>query len=323
MRPNLPTCHRSDDSAKDGERAKHAALLRQYENDLASHAAHRTVETYLSSVRELLSWLGDHGIPLTEARTTDLEAYRAALFTFRQKNGKPYAIPTQHGHLSAAKSFFRFLFRHRHLLHDPAAAIEMPRRDKRLPRVLLTAAEVKRIIEGIRGTTPVDLRDRAFLETLYATGLRVTELTKLSPYDIDLADGVVRVNLGKGRKDRRVPLTEPAAEALQAYLDRGRPALVAQSDVGYLFPAVRGGYFQRALVNIMLRARARRARIRKHVTCHTFRHSIATHLLRGGADIRHIQTLLGHACLSSTQIYTQVEISDLKRVVTRAHPRGK
>ena len=317
---NPPTCHESHGGSTTA--SKRTELLRAYENDLASVSVPHTVISYLLYTRQLLSWLDARGIGLGEVRRSDLEAYRTALSAIRQKNGRPYSVAAQEGKLVAAKRFFRFLARHGYAMHDPAASLELPRRDHRLPRVLLTPAEVNRIIGGIRESSPTGLRDRAFLETLYATGLRVGELARLTPADVDGGDRTLRVVRGKGRKDRYVPLTQPAAAAIDAYVESGRPALSARGS-RFLFVADKGGYFHCALVNMMIRRRARAARIKKHVTCHTFRHSVATHLLRGGADIRHIQAILGHAYLSSTQIYTHVDLSDLKRAVSRAHPRGK
>jgi integrase/recombinase XerD len=269
------------------------------------------------AVRAFVAWLEAHGIALAEVRTADLEAYQASLQEVRLGDGRPYAVSTQCSYMIGVKNFFRFLFRHGYLLHDPAAAVTLPRRDKRLPRVLLSPGEVSRILDSIDGRDPLSLRDKALVETLYATGLRVSELTKLTPYDVDTEQRVVRVVLGKGRKDRHVPLTAAAVSALEDYLVNGR------GKARYLFVGDKGGFLHRALVNRILRRHARRAGIKKHVTCHTFRHSLATHLLRGGADIRHIQVLLGHSCLSTTQIYTQVEVSDLRKVVARAHPRGR
>lgn len=303
--------------------AKTAQLLARYEDDLGSYASPRTVEAFLAMVHAFLSWLDAHGVALSDVRSADLEAWRSVLQARRQKGGKPYAVSTQCGYLVALKSFFRFLARHGYLLHDPAGSLELPRREKRLPRVLYSPAEVRRIIEAASGETPRELRDRALVETLYATGLRVGELTKLTPYDVDTEERVCRVVMGKGRKDRRVPLTAPAAEAIERYLDFGRGQLLGASCAPYLFLGDKGGYLHRAVVGRILRGLAKRAGVKKPVACHGFRHSVATHLLKGGADIRHIQALLGHACLSTTQIYTQVEVSDLRRVLTRAHPRGR
>ena len=176
---------------------------------------------------------------------------------------------------------------------------------------------------GSSSRLPLGLRDRATLETFYATGIRVSELAKLTPYDVDTQERTLRVLLGKGRKDRHVPLTRAAAAAIESYLAKGRPAIRGSSKSPYLFVASRGGYFHRALVSQLVRDYAKRAGIKKHVTCHTLRHSVATHLLKGGADIRHIQVLLGHRSLRSTERYTRVELSDLRDVIRRAHPRGR
>ncbi len=310
-------------SAAAASGAKMVQLLARYEADLGSYAAPRTVETYVASVRSFLSWLDAHGVALCDVRPADLEAWRSALQTKRRRDGRPCAASTQYDYLVSLKNFFRFLVRHGYLLHDPAASLELPRREKRLPRIIYSPSEVKHIIEAASGETPRELRDRALVETLYATGLRVGELTKLTPYDVDFEERVCRVVMGKGRKDRRVPLTAPAAEAIERYLDFGRARLLGPSRAPYLFLGDKGGYLHRGVVGRILRALAKRAGVRKPVACHGFRHSLATHLLTRGADIRHIQALLGHACLSSTQIYTQVEVSDLRRVLTRTHPRGR
>jgi integrase/recombinase XerD len=303
--------------------AKTAGLVARYTDALRSHASPRTVEGFCSVVRAFVVWLEAHGVALGEVRTADLEAYQAFLQSVRLGDGRPYSVSTQCTYLAGLKNFFRFLFRHGYVIHDPAAALDLPRRDKRLPRVLLSPGEVKRTLAAIRENTPSALRDRALLETLYATGLRVSELTKLTPYDVDTEQRVLRVLLGKGRKDRHLPLTAAAVAAIEDYLVKGRPKLLGGSKAAYLFVGDHGGFLHRDIVNRILRRYVKRAGIQKHVTCHTFRHSLATHLLRGGADIRHIQVLLGHACLSTTQIYTQVEVSDLRRVVARAHPRGR
>jgi site-specific recombinase XerD len=161
------------------------------------------------------------------------------------------------------------------------------------------------------------------LETLYATGIRVSELVSLGPDDVDTEERLLRVLLGKGNKGRNLPLTQAACEAIEACLIEGRPRLVSPRSGRELFLANRGGRLDPSTVNRILHERAKQARIKKHVTCHTFRHSVATHPLKGHADIRHIQALLGHASLATTERYTRVEISDLQRVIRRAHPRGR
>jgi site-specific recombinase XerD len=148
-------------------------------------------------------------------------------------------------------------------------------------------------------------------------------MANLTPADIDTEERVLRVVLGKGRKDRHVPLTRAACEALDRYLESGRPFLVGRKHARFLFLANRGGFLDPSTLNRIVQRWAKRARLKKHVTCHTFRHSLATHLLRGRADIRHIQALLGHASLQTTERYTHVELHDLQAVIRRAHPRGR
>ena len=276
---------------------------------------------YRSHVRAFLGWLFDRGIELPEVRTEDLQTYQTELLGQKKKDGKPYSMGFHQYRLKAVKSLFRFLYRRGYLLHDPSSSLEFKAREKRLPRVILTEDEALRLIESADEKSPSGLRDRAVLETFYATGIRVTELANLNLWDVDIEEKMLRVVLGKGRKDRNVPLTTAAAEGIAVYLEKGRPGLVSL-DKPYLFLADKGGRLQRAVLSRIVQKYAEKAGIEKHITCHTFRHSVATHLLRGRADIRHIQMLLGHESLQTTERYTRVEISDLKRVIERAHPRS-
>jgi integrase/recombinase XerD len=277
----------------------------------------------MAHVHPFLEWLGGRGLDLLEVKAKDLHAYQSYLYAFRRKDGKPYAVAYQGARLVVLKHLFRFLYRRGYLLHDPGADIELPRLEKRLPRTILTFREVRRVLDAPDTKTPRGLRDRAMLETLYGTGIRVSELCNLTPYDVDTEERVLRVVLGKGRKDRNVPLTRAAAQAIEAYLVKGRPKLVGRNKLRFLFLQDRGGKMERATACRIVRERAEEAGIKKHVTPHTFRHTVATHLLKGRADIRHIQALLGHASLGTTQRYSRVEVSDLKQAIERAHPRGR
>jgi integrase/recombinase XerD len=301
--------------------AKTKRLLRFYEDELHVRYGERTVPEYQSHAKTFLNWLSERDIGLLDVRTDDLQTYQTELLGQKKKDGKPYSMGFHQYRLKVVKSLFRFLYRRGYLLHDPSSSLEFKVREKRLPRVILTEGEALRLIESADEKSPSGLRDRAVLETFYATGIRVTELANLNLWDVDLEEKMLRVILGKGRKDRNVPLTTAAAEAIAVYLDKGRPKLVSSSKP-YLFLADRGGRLQRAVLSRIVQKYARKAGIEKSVTCHTFRHSVATHLLRGRADIRHIQMLLGHESLQTTQRYTKVEISDLKRVIERAHPRS-
>jgi integrase/recombinase XerD len=206
---------------------------------------------------------------------------------------------------------------------DPLRGVRAPRRPLALPKVL-GQQEVARLIDGVAATDARGLRDRALLELLYGSGLRVSELVGLRVQDVDLQRRLVRC-LGKGGKERVVPLGRPAAEAVERYLREGRPALLRggrrASDL--LFPGRRGGALTRQACWKIVRGWALRAGIGRRASPHVLRHSFATHLLEGGADLRAVQELLGHADIGTTQIYTHVTAAHLRRVHARAHPRGR
>ena len=304
--------------------AKTKRLVRLYEDYLQQRFSKLTLEMYHSCLGFFLRWLNSRGnLDLISVRTEDLLAYQTHLVTARHGKERSYSASTQGGRISAVKSFFKFLFERSYIVHNPAAALPMPRRDKRLPRLILSIPEARRLLGAIRGKSAKVLRDRAIIETLYATGIRTNELSSLKPQDIDLQENALRVFEGKGGKDRTVPLTPAAARAIEAYLVDGRPALVGSRTTPYLFVTGGGGWIYCDEINEILRHWAKKAGLEKHITAHTLRHSIATHLLKGRADIRHIQALLGHGSLATTERYTRVEIEDLREVVVRAHPRGR
>jgi integrase/recombinase XerD len=299
------------------------ALLRLFEDHLRVRYTPKVAHDALTAVRGFVAWLDERGVAFASVRSEDLVAYQTSLVALRRPDGAPYSSGNLAQRIGAVKALFRFLFRTGHLLTDPSGILEYPRREERLPRGVLTCEEVRRLVEAAHDQTPLGLRDRAILECFYATGIRAAELAGLDCADVDTGDRLLRVVLGKGRKDRNVPLTRAAAEAIEVYLSSGRPNISGATRTTRLFLARRGGRVHGALLNEIVQAAARRAVIEKHVTCHTLRHSVATHLLKGGADIRHIQALLGHSSLATTERYTHVEISDLSRVLRRAHPRGR
>ena len=315
--------------------SKTARIVRGYEDELVLRCAPRTVEGYGRQLRGFLGWLSERGLELGDVRREDMQAYQGALYARRKKDGRSYCSGTLANQLVVVQSFFRHLTRQGTLLADPASVLELPRREERLPCVILTPRQAVRILRAASGTTPRELRDRALLETLYATGIRASELARVRPSDVDTEDRVLRIVMGKGGKDRTVPLTPSAARAIEEYLLGGRPKLLSpegkvvgrplggKKKVALLFLSDQGGELQRAVLSRIVAKYTGRANVTKAVTCHTFRHSVATHLLRGGADIRHIQVLLGHERLSTTERYTRVEVSDLRKVVSRAHPHGR
>jgi len=316
----LPLRHRSQGGSLS---KKTARILALYEEDLGVRYAALTVKSYMGHVRAWLGWLVERGGELHEVRSEDLLAYQSGLYAQRKRDGRAYSAGFHTNRLKALKSFFRFLHRRGYVLHDPSAALEYPHAELRLPREILTPEEAKQLVLAVKGRSPRALRDRALIETLYSSGIRLGELAHLTPSDVDTSEQILRVVLGKGRKDRYVPLTRTAARAIERYMERGRPALVASTRAPYLFLTNAGYRLHGHAVVDILKERSREAGLKKRVTTHTVRHSIATHLLKGGADIRHIQTFLGHASLQSTERYTRVEIEDLKDVLRRAHPRSQ
>jgi integrase/recombinase XerD len=238
-------------------------------------------------------------------------------------SGRVLARATQENWLSAVRVFFSFLVKKGVLLQSPAAEVRLARAE-RLPSRVLSLTEARRLIEQPRSWMATGRRDRAILEVLYGSGLRVSECARLDLSDVDLRAARVLVRDGKGKRDRYVPLTARAVSALEAYLVDARPRLVASGRETACFVSHRtGGRLTKAGIQIVVRSQARRAGIRGVVHPHVLRHSFATHLLKGGADVRHVQKLLGHRDIKSTAIYTRVEVPDLKAMVARSHPREK
>lgn len=295
----------------------------------AMNFAAATRANYERDLEEFLAWLDENTEVrgMAEITPAHLGQYQLALYHREQrpvgKQGQRLALGTQLRKLAALRSFFAWLLREGHLAANPAASLQLPQKPRRLPAVL-TASEARLLLEATPITKPRDLRDRALLEILYATGLRNQELRQLTLYDADLEAGTLLIRHGKGDQDRLVPLTQKALEMVKLYLEEARPLWAKQAGQVRLFVSSRsGGPLDQEDLRRIVRKAARRAGVRKTISPHTLRHSCATHLLKGKADIRQIQKLLGHRRLSSTEIYTHVEISDLEEVLQRCHPRGK
>jgi integrase/recombinase XerD len=252
----------------------------------------------------------------------EISAFVADLSSSEYLPGKRYRASSVARALAAVRSFHRFLVREGDTDADPAEGVTRPKVPRTLPRPL-TVDEVAALVAAPADDgTPVSLRDRAILETLYGAGLRISELVGLDVDDVDLEEGSVRA-VGKGSRERVVPVGRYAITALEAYLVRGRPSLARPKTRGALFLNQRGGRLTRQGCTNIVKAMARRAGIRKRVTPHMLRHSFATHLLEGGADVRVVQELLGHASVATTQIYTLVTGERLREVYFEAHPRAR
>jgi integrase/recombinase XerD len=248
-----------------------------------------------------------------------LERYRRHMFHYRKKDGRPLSFSSQHARLSPLRMWFRWMTRQNYLLHNPASELELPRIPAQLPRVL-TAAEAELVLQQPDVEDPVGMRDRAMLEAFYSTGMRRTELLRLRLYDVDRESGIATIREGKGKKDRVVPIGERAVAWLDKYLDEARPRLVSEPDDGTIFLTVQGEPFSPNRLSEVVRNYVEAARIGKRGACHLFRHTMATLMLEGGADIRFIQQMLGHSQLNTTQIYTHVSIRMLKQIHSATHP---
>jgi len=299
-------------------------LARFVEHMQVSGWSERTIPDYERNVRFLFDWLAAETTvtDLSQVTREWLSKYQTSLYYQAAHRERPLAMATQFTRLSVLRTFFRYLVKHDYLVHDPAAALELPKRRPMLPRNVLTHREVERLLHQPNVKTPLGLRDRAILEVLYSTGMRNAELRALTRYDVDTAAGTVRIVRGKNAKDRVIPLGQVAANFVQEYLTEARPKLV-RDDTTILFLSKKGRRLTGDNLLVRIEKYARAAKIAKPVGAHAFRHTCATHMLRGGADIRHIQMLLGHASVATTQIYTQVEISDLKAIHRQCHPRER
>ncbi len=279
---------------------------------LAARRAARTVDAYRRDLARLGLFLGE---PVAGASVEQLERYTAAM----RADGLSAATIARR--TAAARSFFRHLQLIGSRADNPAAEIALPRRTRRLPRTL-SAGEAERLIEAANGVTPRALRDKALVELLYGAGLRVSEAVGLEKNGVDLDERAVRV-LGKGGKERVVPLGRQAAEALRRYLARGRPHLDRRRRPE-LFLNAKGGGLTRSGAFLILRRLAGTAGLEPgRVHPHLLRHSFATHLLEGGADLRSVQEMLGHADLSTTELYTHVSDRRRREAYFAAHPHAK
>ena len=257
-----------------------------------------------------------------EARHADLASFISELAGGPGPSGtrEPAAAATLGRKVACLRSFYRHLRSEGVIEHDPAAELHGPRKTQRLPRVL-SRAEVSRLLDQPRGTSPLALRDRALLEMMYACGLRVSELIGLALSDIDAEEAMLRAR-GKGSKERLVPVGRRAMDALNAYLVRGRPPLVGARMEGKVFLNNRGTGLTRQGVYKIVQGHARSAGLQRRMSPHTLRHSFATHLLAGGCDLRSLQEMLGHADLATTQVYTHLSAERLKDAYFSAHPRA-
>jgi integrase/recombinase XerD len=248
-----------------------------------------------------------------------LEEYQQDLAFQVTAKGKLLALRTQGQKMMTLKSFTKFLKDKDYLLHDPGSRLKLPRKPKRLPKVILSTRDVKKLIEAPDTHTNRGYRNRIILEILYDTAIRRSELAEIKINDLDLNAGFIRIQ-GKGDKDRVVPLSERVCELTRNYILSVRPCLIRDTDSGYLLLNRWGKKMDPNAVWAVVKRCTYLASLRKNVSTHTLRHTCATHMLRNGAPVRHLQEMLGHESLESTQLYTHVTINDLKEIHRKYHP---
>jgi integrase/recombinase XerD len=271
------------------------------------------------------AWCGEREVVLaTEVTKVTVERYQAWLFEYRRAdNNQQLAIGEQRQRLGLVRTFFRWLIKERVVELDPTSEMELPKPEHKLPDVF-TPTDVARVLNTFDVSTDVGLRDRAIAEVAYSTGLRRSELAKLKLYDIDREQHTVTVRQGKGRKDRMVPIGERALAWIDKYVDQVRPGFVRGDDDGTLFLSKgTGRQLRPEVLSISMKNAVRASSVQKKGAVHALRHAMATAMLDHGADVRHIQQILGHATLATTQTYTAVSMEQLRRVHAASHPEGK
>ena len=280
-----------------------------------------SIPDYLRNVNHFFNFLRELSVDtVAEVDRRIISEYTE--WVYRQRfRGKPLCAVTRKKRLSCIKTFYRYLLKTEAVLCDPTSTMELPKTTDQLPRDILTKTEIGKLLSIPDIETVMGLRDRTILEVFYSTGIRVSELCGLELENVELRNEELKVK-GKGGKERMVPLGEVVCDYLDLYLSESRPKL-ATPEQSILFVTKNGGKFHYTNVSKMVRAYGRRAGIKKQVTPHALRHTCGTHLLKGKADIRQIQKILGHASIATTQRYTRVEIADLKKVLRRCHPRER
>lgn len=273
-----------------------------------------TLSSYRSDLKLFSQWLDKQGKNLVNASAPDIQQYLAERYT------QQYSSRSTARFLSSARKFYRYLLQSNQVKVDPTQQIESPKIQPPVPKSL-SEDEVDNLLSQPDLDTALGLRDKAMLELLYSSGLRITELISVEINQIGFQQGVMRV-IGKGNKERIVPIGEEALQAIAAYIRHGRAELANEKVCDWLFLSTRGQKMTRQTFWHRIKLYAKTAGIRKHLSPHTLRHAFATHLLNHGADLRTLQMLLGHSDLSTTQIYTYVAKERLKQLHSQHHPRG-
>jgi integrase/recombinase XerD len=283
-----------------------------------------TIEGRRDALKVFLIWAQERELTQAGQITRPiLEAYQRWLWRYTKANGKRLGWSTQRSRLGTLKDWFRWLTKQNVLMHNPASEVELPRMEKRLPDAALTLSQMAALLAVPNVSDPLGLRDRAMLELFYSTGVRRSELCRLELPDFHAERRTLHVRKGKGKKDRMVPVGEQAAAWIEKYLVAVRPRLCLDTRTPAMFLTGYGGPFNADVLSRQVSAMMEKAGLSGKGSCHMLRHTCATHMLEGGADIRYIQQLLGHEKLETTAIYTEVNIRQLQEVHRRCHPSGQ
>jgi integrase/recombinase XerD len=315
-----------NDAKPDGfDRTAPDALARWQDTYLESLAARNyspgTLQGRRDALKLFLAWADERDLHRAGQMTRPiLESFQRWLWRYTRPNGQRLGWSTQRNRLSILKDFFRWITRQNVLLHNPASELELPRPEKRLPQEVLSLAGVEKLLAIPDVTDPLGVRDRTMLELFYSTGLRRAELCRLELPDLNTDRRTLHVRLGKGKKDRLVPVGQRALFWLERYLREVRPRLCLDTRTPALFLTGYGDAFNPDVVSRRVSGWLKQAGLKNKGCCHVLRHTCATHMLENGADIRFIQQLLGHEKLDTTAIYTEVSIKQLQEVHARCHP---
>ena len=284
--------------------------------------AKRTINGIVWRLDKFIVYLAKCGITHIDAINKEtIRSYQIDLYQTINTRGRQNCVSYQNGMLSAVKQFMRFLHERDYIVSDPAKDVQYAKQPKSLPRGVLTSSEARKIIHAPDTKTVIGYRDRTILEVLYSSGIRKEEVNSLTLKDVDYHDGFLRIDEGKGNKDRIVPIGRICCRYLENYIKSVRPELIKDPYNNHLFLSLRGKRLSKNMVWELVKKYARQAKIRKNVHPHTFRHTCATTMLKNKADLNSIRKILGHTSLNTTQIYTHLNITDLKEVHQRCHPR--
>jgi integrase/recombinase XerD len=280
-----------------------------------------TIESRRRAIVFFVAWLAERNITRpVEVTRSMVERYQRHLFQLRKPNGQPLTLRTQAGRLMPLRAFFKWATREHVIAVNPAAELELPRTEQRLPKPALTISEAEAVLAVADLSTHTGLRDRAMLEVLYSTGMRRAELAGLHLHDIDAERRTVLIRQGKGRKDRMIPIGQRALDWIDRYTTTVRSQWAPTPDTGTLFLTVDGTPVSLHRLTTLMKSYVTASGVGKEGSCHLFRHTTATLMLEGGADIRHVQQMLGHVNIATTQIYAQVTIHHLQAIHSATHP---